>query len=235
MLFVLCPVTGLPRWLSGKEPACQCRRCRRLKFDSCVGKILEKGMATHSSILAWEMLWTEEPGGLQFMGSQRFGHDWAHIHVVHNLVLSHYWWCLCHHMIEVVLARFYSCKGFDCCFVFLCSIQSRWITTLLGDTWKLCNYSTSYQIFILFIHLFILVGTNVSYFIQQDIICNYYFSVHIVLDVTSGSPFEFVPVAFWCIIVLWAILYFLIEKEMPGSSYISPFPAISPRSFGSFY
>ena len=31
---------------------------------------LEKGMATHSSILAWEIPWTEEPGGLQFMGSQ---------------------------------------------------------------------------------------------------------------------------------------------------------------------
>ena len=38
---------------------------------------LEKGMATHSSILAWEIPWTEEPGGLQSMGSQRIGHDWA--------------------------------------------------------------------------------------------------------------------------------------------------------------
>ena len=36
---------------------------------------LEKGMATHSSILAWEIPWTEEPGGLQFMGSQRVRHD----------------------------------------------------------------------------------------------------------------------------------------------------------------
>ena len=35
---------------------------------------LEKGMATHSSILAWRIPWTEEPGGLQFMGSQRVGH-----------------------------------------------------------------------------------------------------------------------------------------------------------------
>ena len=32
-------------------------------------------MATHSSILAWEIPWTEEPGVLQFMGSQRTGHD----------------------------------------------------------------------------------------------------------------------------------------------------------------
>ena len=36
---------------------------------------LEKEMATHSSILAWEILWTEEPGGLQSMGLQRVGHN----------------------------------------------------------------------------------------------------------------------------------------------------------------
>ena len=35
---------------------------------------LEKGMATHSSILAWRIPWTEDPGGLQSMGSQRAGH-----------------------------------------------------------------------------------------------------------------------------------------------------------------
>ena len=34
---------------------------------------LEKGMATHSSILAWKIPWTEEPGGLQSIGSQRIG------------------------------------------------------------------------------------------------------------------------------------------------------------------
>ena len=36
---------------------------------------LEEEMATHSSILAWEIPWTEEPGGLQSMGSQRVRHD----------------------------------------------------------------------------------------------------------------------------------------------------------------
>ena len=39
--------------------------------------LLEKEMATYSSILAWRILWTEEPGGLQSMGSQRVGHDLA--------------------------------------------------------------------------------------------------------------------------------------------------------------
>ena len=38
---------------------------------------LEKEMATHSSILAWKISWTEEPGGLQSMGSQKVEHDWV--------------------------------------------------------------------------------------------------------------------------------------------------------------
>ena len=41
---------------------------------------LEKEMATHSSILAWRFPWTEEPGGLQSMGSQRVRHDWTTKH-----------------------------------------------------------------------------------------------------------------------------------------------------------
>ena len=36
---------------------------------------LEEGMAIHSSVLAWEILWTDEPGGLQSIGSQRVRHD----------------------------------------------------------------------------------------------------------------------------------------------------------------
>ena len=36
---------------------------------------LEEGMATHSSVLAWRIPWTEEPGEVQFIGSQRVGHD----------------------------------------------------------------------------------------------------------------------------------------------------------------
>ena len=45
----------------------------------CLGQEdpLEKGMATHSSILPWKTPWTEEPGRLQSMGSQRVGHDWV--------------------------------------------------------------------------------------------------------------------------------------------------------------
>ena len=57
---------GLPRWLRGNESACQCRRCWVWSLDQ--EDTLEKEMATQSSILAWKIIWTEEPGGLQSMG-----------------------------------------------------------------------------------------------------------------------------------------------------------------------
>ena len=53
---------SLSWWLSDKESICQCRRCR---FDP-----LEEEMATHSSVLAWEIPQIEESGGLQSMGLQ---------------------------------------------------------------------------------------------------------------------------------------------------------------------
>ena len=52
-------------------PAMQKTWVRSLSWEDS----LEKEMATHSSILAWEIPWTEEPGGLQSMGSQRVRHD----------------------------------------------------------------------------------------------------------------------------------------------------------------
>ena len=45
---------------------------------------LEEGMAAHSSILAWRIPWTEEPGGLQSMGLQRVGHDWSNLAHTHQ-------------------------------------------------------------------------------------------------------------------------------------------------------
>ena len=52
-------------------PAMQKTQVQSLGWEDA----LEKGMATHSSILAWRIPWTEESGGLQSMGSQRVGHD----------------------------------------------------------------------------------------------------------------------------------------------------------------
>ena len=54
-------------------PVVQETRVRSLGWEDP----LEKEMATHSRILAWTIPWTEEPGGLQSMGSQRVRHDWA--------------------------------------------------------------------------------------------------------------------------------------------------------------
>ena len=65
-----------PGGASGKEPTCQCKRHKRRGFDPWIGKIpLEEGMTAHSSNLAWRIPWTEKPGGLESMGSQRVGHD----------------------------------------------------------------------------------------------------------------------------------------------------------------
>ena len=61
---------GLPGGASGKKHTCQCKRLKRHWFDPWVRKIW-RDMATHSSILAWRILWTEEPGELQSMGLQR--------------------------------------------------------------------------------------------------------------------------------------------------------------------
>ena len=51
---------------------------------------LEKGMATHSSILAWRIPWTEKPGRLQSRGSQRVGHDWVTNTLLHSLNVCWY-------------------------------------------------------------------------------------------------------------------------------------------------
>ena len=63
---------GFPGGSDGKESACS---AGGLGLSLGQEDPVEKGMATHSSILAWRIPRTEEPGGLQSMGSQRVGHD----------------------------------------------------------------------------------------------------------------------------------------------------------------
>ena len=56
---------GFPGGTSGKEPARQCRRCKNPQVQPLGWEDpLEEGMATHSSVLAWRIPWTEEPGRL---------------------------------------------------------------------------------------------------------------------------------------------------------------------------
>ena len=80
---------GLPTWLSGKQSACKCRRCRIFGFDPWVKENpLEEEMATHYRILSWRIPWTEEPGGLQSMESQRVRHNWVTEHAGRSTYLS---------------------------------------------------------------------------------------------------------------------------------------------------
>ena len=58
-------------------------------------------MTTHSSILAWRIPWTEEPGGLQSMGSQRVRHDRAHRHTHTALLVNKMIW----NIVSVLLTR----------------------------------------------------------------------------------------------------------------------------------
>ena len=62
----------LPRWLSGKKIRLPMQEMQEMQVRSLSSEEpLEEEMATHSRILAWRIPWTEEPGGLQSMGSQR--------------------------------------------------------------------------------------------------------------------------------------------------------------------
>ena len=65
---------GFPSGSGGKESAWNAGDLGPIPGS---GRSLGKGMVTHPSILAWEIPWTEEPGGLQSTELQRVGHDWA--------------------------------------------------------------------------------------------------------------------------------------------------------------
>ena len=67
-------IKGFSGSSAGKESACN---AADLSLIPGSGRSSGEGMANHSSILAWRIPWTEEPGRLQSMGSQRVGYDWA--------------------------------------------------------------------------------------------------------------------------------------------------------------
>ena len=63
---------GFPGGSNGKESACNAGDPGLIPGS---GRTLQKGMATHSNILAWRIPWTEEPGVLESIGSQRVRYD----------------------------------------------------------------------------------------------------------------------------------------------------------------
>jgi len=79
-------------WASLVAQIVKCLPAKRETWVWSLGREdpLEKAMATHSSTLAWKILWMEKPGGLQSMGSQRVRHDWAtSLHFTYTHTHSH--------------------------------------------------------------------------------------------------------------------------------------------------
>ena len=70
----ICSILSFPGGSDNKESACNAGHSGLIPE---LGRSLEKGMATHSRILAWGVPWPEEPDRLQSMGSQRVRYDWA--------------------------------------------------------------------------------------------------------------------------------------------------------------
>ena len=67
----------LQSWLNGKKEKKSTCQCRRHIWSLDQEDPLKKRMATHSKILAWKIPWTDKPGRLQSMGSQRVGNNWV--------------------------------------------------------------------------------------------------------------------------------------------------------------
>jgi len=105
---------------------------------------LEEGIATHSSVLAWRIPWTEEPGGLQSLASQRVRHDWSHwalMHTVHFSVLV-----VCH-ILKYRMSLGVKEMHFTIIFIYHIAMTSTpWWPGRLGcpflhRTWHRINYS----------------------------------------------------------------------------------------------
>ena len=103
---------------------------------------LEEGMATHSSILAWRIPWTEEPGGLQSMGWQRIRHDWAtkhsstelekHLTLLCFLILFLFFRIRCHSLLNISFVERTSVGMIDhCSYKYLQLLWMLWTLTQL--------------------------------------------------------------------------------------------------------
>ena len=74
---------GFPAGISGKDLSSQCRRHETWVQSLDWQDPLEEEVATHPNILAWRIPWTEEPGRLQSIGSQRARHGWSSLACTH--------------------------------------------------------------------------------------------------------------------------------------------------------
>ena len=113
---------------------------------------LEKEMATHSSILVWKIPWTEEPGGLQSMGSQRVRHNWEHTHT-HYLDIPQFIYALIYSKISwlfpSVINYEWSCYKHLCAgFCVEVSFQFPWVDAKECDCWITLLYSKNIVSFV---------------------------------------------------------------------------------------
>ena len=85
---------------------------------------LERGVATHSSIPAWKIPWTEEPGGLQSMGSRRVRHNWMTKHMLNGMFQA-----------SVVFSTLFTLTGMVSSSSFYLFFQTQLRNYLLQETW----------------------------------------------------------------------------------------------------
>ena len=115
---------------------------------------LEKEMAIHLSILAWEILWTEEPGGLQSLGSQKsqtWLSDRAHTHAPWSKIFFPSFWSIYHNYTYLweVGGSFVNCS--ISCPLFLCSWHGTFLVILECSSWihqALLHLDTSWSSFL---------------------------------------------------------------------------------------
>ena len=113
---------------------------------------LKKGMTSHSSILAWRIPWTKEPGGLHSMGSQRVKHDWVPNTHTHTHTHTHFWYYLWCWEKSIMIPCFSEWEYLCLLFHFWTLLEILWcrpckssLTPLLilSLQWKLANFQLS--------------------------------------------------------------------------------------------
>ena len=150
---------GFPRRLSDKKkknlPAVQELQEMWVRSLGWKGP-LKEGMATHSSILAWRIPWTEELGRLQSIGLQRVGHDWSNLACAHNRDAVHGTsqlpepvYCPSHYPIQFIPVNFHDVL------VFSISAPCTTLCGILINSWPADNLSPKSQVRVWFLGSFL--------------------------------------------------------------------------------
>ena len=143
---------------------------------------LEKGMVIHSSILAWSIPWTEEPGGLESMGSQRVRHDWSNLAHTQSVFLGFAW----------IQERIYFLYGVCLSITFMVKTASQTCTAL----YRLCWLSL---LSLLMVTTMTGIPTNSSHLSSA-------WALDAMLSYLHGWSPSFPTVTLWCLFCKWGNL-----------------------------